>query len=144
MALIQYSGPYNVLNTSFDLKFYIHFLSTAGYDIPKGTPITVNHYALHFDPDQWDEPNEFKPERFLNEDGKLGKMPQSFLPFSAGRRVCPAEVMAKVQLFCILTALMQNYKLIIPKGMTKLQCANEGGLFVTSPVVHFVEVEKRM
>ena len=57
-----------------------------GYDIPKGTTVLVNIYAAHFDPDYWDNPELFRPERFLSKDGKEVVKPThgSYLPFGIG------------------------------------------------------------
>ncbi|XP_055941687.1 cytochrome P450 2U1-like [Argiope bruennichi] len=56
-----------------------------GYVIPKGTEMTANLWVLHHDPNYWDEPEEFRPERFLTADGtKIIKQPQSYAPFSVG------------------------------------------------------------
>ena len=56
----------------------------AGYDVPKGSLIISNIWAVHHDPDVWTEPDQFKPERFLDADGKL-RHKEEFLPFSTGQ-----------------------------------------------------------
>ncbi|XP_038061777.1 cytochrome P450 2U1-like isoform X2 [Patiria miniata] len=82
----------------------------AGYDIPKGTMVMINHLALHNDPTQWSEPEKFKPEHFLDDNGQLlKKLPESFLPFSAGRRVCLGEDFAKKEIFLLFTWLFGRY-----------------------------------
>ncbi len=81
-----------------------------GYKIQKGTMVMINHIGIHFDPDEWEQPEQFKPERFLNENGQLlDKLPESFLPFSCGRRVCLGEDFAKKELFLIFTWLCGRY-----------------------------------
>ena len=45
--------------------------SINGYHLPKGTSVNVNFYGMHHDEDFWDEPFAFKPERFIDEEGKL-------------------------------------------------------------------------
>ncbi|XP_053404200.1 steroid 17-alpha-hydroxylase/17,20 lyase-like isoform X2 [Mercenaria mercenaria] len=82
----------------------------AGYRIPKGTSVMVNHWALHHDPDAWDDVDRFIPERYLDENGKLGPKPKNWLPFSAGKRVCLGEFVAKPLLHLIFACLMQRYK----------------------------------
>uniref|UniRef100_A0A7M6DPE8 Uncharacterized protein n=1 Tax=Clytia hemisphaerica TaxID=252671 RepID=A0A7M6DPE8_9CNID len=85
--------------------------SAGGLAIPKDTMVFVNLYSIHYDPTHWDEPEKFKPERWLNVDGSLKKeKPTHYLPFSAGTRVCIAERMAKMQLFIITTNFFRNFE----------------------------------
>lgn len=92
--------------------------SVGGYDIPKGTTVMINHYALHRDPNFWKDPETFDPARFLDSDGKLSAKPESWLPFSAGRRVCLGESVAKPELVLILACLLQKFKIKLPPGAT--------------------------
>nr|XP_054773838.1 steroid 17-alpha-hydroxylase/17,20 lyase-like [Lytechinus pictus] len=80
-----------------------------GYTIPKGTTVFMNVHSMHFDPREWKDPENFCPEHFLSEDGKVRDHPSSFMPFGAGRRVCLGEAVAKADLFLIFTWFMQNY-----------------------------------
>uniref|UniRef100_A0A8R7TPT9 Uncharacterized protein n=1 Tax=Triticum urartu TaxID=4572 RepID=A0A8R7TPT9_TRIUA len=64
-----------------------------GYDVPRGTQVLVNVWALARDKQYWhDAPDEFRPERFKGEATAVDFRGTdfSFLPFGAGRRVCPA------------------------------------------------------
>ena len=54
-----------------------------GYTIPKGSVVLSNLWAVHHDPDVWDNPDEFKPTRFLDQDGKVIKKDE-WMPFSTG------------------------------------------------------------
>ncbi|XP_072044030.1 steroid 17-alpha-hydroxylase/17,20 lyase-like isoform X2 [Amphiura filiformis] len=81
------------------------------FQIPKDTVVAINHYALHFDEEIWDEPKLFKPEHFLDDSGSVRQHPNSFLPFSAGRRSCLGESLAKAELFLIFTWFLQNYEI---------------------------------
>nr|AFK73720.1 cytochrome P450 [Papaver somniferum] len=60
-----------------------------GYDIPKGSNVHVNVWAVARDPSVWKEPFEFRPERFMVEDVDMKGHDYRLLPFGAGRRVCP-------------------------------------------------------
>ena len=88
-----------------------------GYNIPKGTTVLVNLWSLHHDPEIWDDPNEFKPERFLDDNG-LFQTPKAgvLLPFSGGRRVCLGESLARMQLFLVLARLLHSFKFENPPG----------------------------
>ncbi|XP_077219055.1 p-coumarate 3-hydroxylase-like [Tasmannia lanceolata] len=60
-----------------------------GYDLPKGTNVTLNVWAMGRDPAHWKDPLEFRPERFLEEDIDIKGRDFRLLPFGSGRRVCP-------------------------------------------------------
>jgi len=61
-----------------------------GYDIPANTPIYTNLAAMHHDPDLWGDPEIFRPERFLKEDGQLAK--DISLPFGFGKSTLSNKV----------------------------------------------------
>ncbi|KAK6279880.1 hypothetical protein POUND7_020147 [Theobroma cacao] len=62
-----------------------------GYDVPRGTIILVNVWAIHRDPKLWDDPTSFKLERFENEKGESHKV----MPFGLRRRACPRASLAQ-------------------------------------------------
>ena len=55
-----------------------------GFPIAKGTVIIGLLWAIHMDPTVWKNPEEFRPERFLNDDGTFYK-PEAFIPFKTGK-----------------------------------------------------------
>ncbi|XP_033627066.1 steroid 17-alpha-hydroxylase/17,20 lyase-like isoform X1 [Asterias rubens] len=116
--------------------------SLNGYNIQKGTTVMINHRGLHFDPEAWDQPEQFKPERFLNDNGQLlAKLPESFLPFGCGRRVCLGEDFAKKELFLIFTWLFSRYtfyKVPGKEAADSLMKPTEASGFVHQP---FDEIE---
>ncbi|KAJ1698314.1 hypothetical protein LUZ63_006826 [Rhynchospora breviuscula] len=76
-----------------------------GYNVPRGTMLLVNAYHIQRDPDMWEEPEKFKPERFEN--GKAeGKW---MIPFGMGRRRCPGEGLAMREVGLILGTLIQCF-----------------------------------
>ena len=89
--------------------------SVAGYKIPKGTQIFINSWAHHHDENLFPQPHEFKPERFLTSEGKLvlaGEPPRKHLvPFGAGTRSCPGEVMAMTRLFIMFASIARNFNI---------------------------------
>lgn len=84
-----------------------------GYTIPKGAQVFANIYASHFDPDHWQEPKKFMPERFLSDDGTLKKS-KSVIPFSVGKRSCLGESLARDETFLFLTNLVKTFKISMP------------------------------
>ncbi|KAH9379771.1 hypothetical protein HPB48_017651 [Haemaphysalis longicornis] len=78
--------------------------------IPKGTTVLPNLWAVHNDPTFWKDPEKFDPARFLNEDGSIvSPKPEQLLPFSIGRRSCPGEMFALMEVFLMTTFLLQKY-----------------------------------
>ena len=92
--------------------------------IPGGTFIAVNLFSCLHDEAYWPEPYEFKPERFLDEDGKLVAADhvnrRRLLAFGAGPRVCIGEVFALTRLFLILSTIIQKFDLEQPEP--KVSC----------------------
>nr|XP_015091540.1 cytochrome P450 2J2-like [Vicugna pacos] len=79
----------------------------AGYHLPKGSMVMINLTGLHRDPAEWTTPDMFNPEHFL-ENGQFKKR-EAFLPFSAGKRVCLGEQLARSELFIFFTSLVQKF-----------------------------------
>ncbi|XVF83045.1 hypothetical protein PTKIN_Ptkin16aG0100800 [Pterospermum kingtungense] len=61
-----------------------------GYDIAKETQVFINAWAIFRDPQTWEKPEEFFPERFLNNPISYKGQDFEFIPFGSGRRICPA------------------------------------------------------
>lgn len=80
-----------------------------GYQIPKNTIIIPDLYGIHYDEAIWNDPKNFRPERFLNEDGTVNRRQDVLMPFSIGRRSCIGDGLAQDQLFLFLTAIIQKY-----------------------------------
>ena len=81
-----------------------------GYTLPQGTIILPNLYQVHHDQKYWGDPENFRPERFLNPDGTFRK-DERVIPFSIGKRVCVAENLAQLEFFMFLTGILQNFHL---------------------------------
>lgn len=64
------------------------------YTIPKNARVLVNVWAIGRDPNVWEEPLEYRPERFLSSSMDFKGNDFEFLPFGAGRRICPGLPMA--------------------------------------------------
>ncbi|OCT83135.1 cytochrome P450 2D17 [Xenopus laevis] len=86
-----------------------------GFFIPKGVLIMTNLSSVLKDEKVWEKPFHFYPEHFLDNDGKFLKR-EAFMAFSAGRRVCLGEQLARMELFLFFTTLLQRFSFQIPNG----------------------------
>ena len=77
-----------------------------GYDVPRGTMLLVNAWAIHRDPKVWDDATSFKPERFENGNGETYKL----IPFGIGRRTCPGAGLAQRTVSLTLGSLIQCFE----------------------------------
>ncbi|XP_034002498.1 cytochrome P450 2J2-like [Trematomus bernacchii] len=91
-----------------------------GYSIPKGTTITTILTTVLFDKNEWETPDTFNPEHFLDTEGTFRRR-DAFLPFSAGKRVCIGEHLARMELFLMFTVLLQHFTISpVPGEMPSL------------------------
>nr|XP_028577806.1 cytochrome P450 2K6-like [Podarcis muralis]XP_028577808.1 cytochrome P450 2K6-like [Podarcis muralis] len=107
-----------------------------GYFIPKGTHIVPLLTSVLHDESQWEKPYQFYPEHFLDSEGKFIKK-DAFMPFSAGRRACLGENLAKMELFLFFTSLLQRFTFQLPPGTSEddLDLTPAVG-FTTPPMPH--------
>ncbi|XP_007941160.1 cytochrome P450 2F3 [Orycteropus afer afer] len=81
-----------------------------GFLLPKGTDVITLLNTVHYDPSQFLTPQKFNPDHFLDANRSFKKSP-AFMPFSAGRRLCLGESLARMELFLYLTAILQTFSL---------------------------------
>jgi len=86
----------------------LHDTDFDGFFIKKGTLIMGNIYSAHYNPDHWNEPEIFRPERFLSPSGEKIKNPPQFIPFEVGRRQCLGESYAMDNMFLFISSIFQN------------------------------------
>lgn len=106
-----------------------------GYVIPKGTLVLSNIMAVHRDPTLWERPDDFDPTRFLSADGSCpAKRPEEIITFSVGKRMCPADKLATVEMFLYVTSLLQKFT-VFPEEGKRLPCLDSLEVTKAHPAV---------
>lgn len=88
-----------------------------GYLLPKGIQVIPLLTSVLYDKDHFVKADEFYPEHFLDSSGNFVRK-EAFMPFSAGKRSCAGENLAKMELFLFFTSLLQNFTFQAPPGAT--------------------------
>jgi cytochrome P450 len=88
-----------------------------GYDIAAGSQVIVNAWAIARDSSIWEEPLEFKPERFMNSSIDYKGLDFELIPFGAGRRGCPGVTFAISINELVLANLVNQFDWKLPDGI---------------------------
>ncbi|VVA12006.1 Hypothetical predicted protein, partial [Prunus dulcis] len=80
-----------------------------GFDVPRHTMLFINAWAIHRDPELWEDPTKFKPERFEGWSGE-GSEGYKLIAFGAGRRGCPGAGLASRLVRLALGSLVQSFE----------------------------------
>ncbi|XP_054838792.1 cytochrome P450 2J2-like [Eublepharis macularius] len=90
-----------------------------GFVIPKETMICPDLRSVLLDPKQWETPEAFNPNHFLDKDGNFVER-EAFLPFGEGARECLGEQLAKIELFIFFINLLRSFSFQLPEGVKQL------------------------
>ncbi|KAJ7949002.1 Cytochrome P450 [Quillaja saponaria] len=88
-----------------------------GYDIPKNTKVIVNAWAIGRDPSYWDNAECFVPERFDLSPLNFRVASFEYIPFGAGRRMCPGILYGLANIELALAQLLYHFNWELPNGM---------------------------
>jgi len=112
-----------------------------GLKIKKGQVIGIPIYVLHHDAEIYPDPEEFRPERFSDENKKKRET-VAYIPFGAGPRNCIGMRFALIEIKFMLSAILSNYRLVKCEKTEENIVLDVSGLTrPTKPI--FVKVEKR-
>ncbi|XP_021290830.1 geraniol 8-hydroxylase-like [Herrania umbratica] len=92
-----------------------------GFRIPEGSQVLVNAWAIGRDPDIWENPECFRPERFLGLEIDVKGRNFELIPFGAGRRICPGLPLAMRMLHLMLGSLINNFDWKIEGGVMNME-----------------------
>ncbi|XWS09692.1 hypothetical protein CRYUN_Cryun39dG0010900 [Craigia yunnanensis] len=88
-----------------------------GYEIVAKTRVLINAWAIGRDPGYWPEAERFYPERFLNSSIDYMGTNFEFIPFGAGRRICPGILFAEPNVQLLLAQLLFHFDWKLPNGI---------------------------
>jgi len=90
-------------------------LKVKNYEIPSGTVLFSNSYSVHMDQEYWKDPETFRPERFLSENGQYHADERN-IPFGIGARRCLGESLGRMENFLFFANTMKRFRLSCVDG----------------------------
>lgn len=103
-----------------------------GFDIPADSQVILNLYALHRNPEHWENPDVFYPPRFLG-DSDTKRHLFSYLPFSIGPHACIGTHFGVMEGILVLATIGQHCRLNLTKKNKSNRCSNK--LYIPKPYV---------
>ncbi|KAL5541020.1 hypothetical protein UlMin_042593 [Ulmus minor] len=108
----------------------------ADFTVPEGAQIFINVWAIGRDPNTWDDPNSFKPERFLGSELDVKGRNFELLPFGGGRRICPGLPLAMRILHLVLGNFIHSFDWKLENGIKLEEVDMEDKFGVTLEMAH--------
>lgn len=106
----------------------------------KGTTAVLFIYFIHRDPEQFPNPNQFNPDRFLSEN-EPKHLPYAYIPFSAGSRNCIGQRFALLEEKLVLSSILRQYRLKTRQTLDDLHLSFE--IILRANQSTRIELEKR-
>ena len=91
-------------------------IKLGGYDVPSDVTVFINVWAIQRDPNWWEKPEEFIPERFENSSVDFKGQDFQFIPFGFGRRGCPGLLFGVASVEYVIANLLYLFDWKLPAG----------------------------
>uniref|UniRef100_A0A672IQ30 Cytochrome P450, family 2, subfamily Y, polypeptide 3 n=1 Tax=Salarias fasciatus TaxID=181472 RepID=A0A672IQ30_SALFA len=117
-------------------------ISFKGYTIPKDTIIFPLLHSVLKEENRWATPWSFNPQHFLDQNGNFKKNP-AFLPFSAGKRACVGESLARMEIFLFMVSLLQTFTFSTSEGPDSIDLNPEYSSFANLPRTYLITATPR-
>ncbi|XP_023640163.1 cytochrome P450 76C4 isoform X1 [Capsella rubella] len=117
-----------------------------GFTVPKDAQVLVNVWAIGRDPNVWENPTRFEPERFLGKEIDVKGKDCELTPFGAGRRICPGLPLAVKIVALMLASLLYSFDWKLPNGVVSEDLDMEETFGITlhkTNTLHAIPVKKR-
>lgn len=101
-----------------------------GYDVPEGTKVLVNAWAIARDERYWHHPEAFRPDRFEATGVDFRGADFEFIPFGAGRRMCPGMSLGLLNMELALASLLYHFDWELPDDGKPLNMGEACGITV--------------
>ncbi len=87
-----------------------------GYHVPKGTTLWMSQWVIHRDPRWFEEPEVFRPERWL--DGLAKQLPRyAYFPYGGGPRICIGNAFAQMEAVLLLATIARRFRPRVPDNV---------------------------
>ncbi|XP_049532231.1 probable cytochrome P450 304a1 [Anopheles darlingi] len=114
-----------------------------GYNIEQNTLILVGLERVNNQPEEWGDPENFRPARFLDDNGRLVLSKDRSLPFGSGKRLCAGETFARNTMFLIVAAVLQHFNLRQRASDGLPDLSKRSSDFIVSPQDFWILFEPR-
>jgi len=104
------------------------------YDVPSGTVMFINTWAIHRDPKMWERPEDFVPERFDDGDVDFKGKHFRFIPFGSGKRMCPGMAFGIASVEFVLANLLYWFDWKLCGDVSQIDMGETFGLTVRKTI----------